>query len=54
MAQQDVELSFDSVKDFMVLRGGRVTNHELVKHFKSCLTNTDNKGKKFIQIAIYE
>lgn len=40
-----VELSLESVRDFMVYKGGRVTNHELVKHFKTCLTNADSKGK---------
>lgn len=40
-----VELSLESVRDFMLLKGGKVTNHDLVKHFKSVLTNPDNRGK---------
>ena len=33
------------VRDFMLLKGGKVTNHDLVKHFKTVLTNPDNRGK---------
>ncbi|BES98148.1 Ankyrin repeat [Nesidiocoris tenuis] len=29
----------DAIRDFMIFRGGKVTNHELVKHFKKFLTN---------------
>ncbi|XP_018015543.1 ankyrin repeat domain-containing protein SOWAHB [Hyalella azteca] len=43
MANGATEFSLDAVRDFMLCRGGRVTNHELVQHFKSFLTNTDNK-----------
>ena len=42
------QLSLDTVKNFMVERGGRVTNHELVKHFKLCLMNCDDKGNVFL------
>ncbi|KAF6201945.1 hypothetical protein GE061_004341 [Apolygus lucorum] len=29
----------EAIRDFMIFRGGKVTNHELVKHFKKFLTN---------------
>ncbi|XP_026677075.1 pollen-specific leucine-rich repeat extensin-like protein 2 isoform X4 [Diaphorina citri] len=37
------ELSLDSVRDFIVYRGGKVKNHELVKQFKNALTNPENR-----------
>lgn len=39
------EFTLDSVRDFILQNGGRVTNHELVKHFKIFLTNPLSKGK---------
>lgn len=38
------EFTVDSVRDFMIEKGGRVTNHELVKHFKQFLTDPYTKG----------
>jgi len=35
MAGRPTEFSEESVRQFMLAHGGRVTNHELVKHFKS-------------------
>ncbi|KAF2368369.1 hypothetical protein FHG87_000885 [Trinorchestia longiramus] len=37
------ELSLESIRNFMIYRGGRVTNHELVHHFKEFLTNSETK-----------
>ncbi|EEB19215.1 conserved hypothetical protein [Pediculus humanus corporis] len=37
------ELSFDAVKDFIILNGGKVRNHDLVKHFKKFLTKPQNR-----------
>lgn len=42
------ELSLESVRDFMIMNGGRVTNHDLVTHFKYVLTNPQNRGKSII------
>lgn len=39
------ELSLESVRDFMIMNGGRVTNHDLVTYFKHFLTNPENRGK---------
>ena len=41
---QLADFSLESVKEFMIDRGGRVTNHELVQHFKTYLTNAETKG----------
>ena len=38
--------SLDSVRDFMLSRGGRVKNHDLVTHFKSYLNDPTRKGKE--------
>lgn len=45
MATHVDEFTLESVRDYMISRGGRVTNHELVKHFKVFLTNPTCKGK---------
>lgn len=45
MATQLDEFTLESVRDYMIFRGGRVTNHDLVKHFKVFLTNPACKGK---------
>lgn len=39
------ELSLEAVRKFMLENGGKVTNHDLVKHFKQFLTNPVNRGK---------
>ncbi|KAG8223610.1 hypothetical protein J437_LFUL003478, partial [Ladona fulva] len=39
------ELSLDAVRNFMIEKGGKVTNHELVKHFKKFLTNPDSRAE---------
>lgn len=39
------ELSFDEILKFMLANNGKVTNHELVKHFKVFLMNPDMRGK---------
>lgn len=39
------EFTLEAVKDFMVSRGGRVTNHQLVNQFKPFLTNPAGKGE---------
>lgn len=41
-------LSADAVKSFMLSKGGKVTNHELVKHFKTVLTNPETRGKHYL------
>lgn len=43
MAAPD-ELSLEEIRNFMLKNGGKVTNHELVKHFKQFLTNPNTKG----------
>jgi len=42
------ELSLESVRDFMITNGGKVTNHDLVTYFKYFLTNPENRGKSII------
>lgn len=39
------ELSFEEILKFMLLHNGKVTNHELVKHFKVFLMNPDMRGE---------
>lgn len=39
------ELSFEEILKFMLLHNGRVTNHELVKHFKVFLMNPDMRDE---------
>ena len=38
------ELSLDAIRDFMLENGGKVTNHDLVKHFKRFLTDPETRG----------
>lgn len=38
------ELTVEAIRDFMLENGGRVTNHDLVKHFKGFLTNPETRG----------
>ncbi|XP_033609563.1 ankyrin repeat domain-containing protein SOWAHB isoform X3 [Cryptotermes secundus] len=48
------ELTLDAIRDFMLENGGKVTNHDLVKHFKGFLTNPEtrvearNQFKEFV------
>ncbi|XP_024082356.1 uncharacterized protein LOC112126787 [Cimex lectularius] len=46
-------LSLDSIRDFMVLKGGRVTNHELVQHFKEVLTDPVTRDEARIRFKEY-
>lgn len=39
------ELSLSEIRNFMLTKGGKVTNHELVKYFKKFLTNPNTQGK---------
>ncbi|XP_072930641.1 uncharacterized protein [Epargyreus clarus] len=39
------ELSFDEILKFMIAHNGKVTNHELVKHFKVFLMNPDMRDE---------
>lgn len=39
------DLSIAEIRKFMIANGGKVTNHELVKHFKQFLTNPNTKGE---------
>lgn len=47
------DLTVEAVRDFMLLKGGKVTNHDLVKHFKNALTNPDTRGNTFFYIESY-
>ncbi|XP_050521383.1 ankyrin repeat domain-containing protein SOWAHB isoform X2 [Daktulosphaira vitifoliae] len=38
-----IELNLETVRDFMIMNGGKVTNHDLVTHFKYFLTNPQNR-----------
>jgi hypothetical protein len=42
------EFSVEAIRDFMLQNGGKVTNHELVKHFKGFLTNPETRGIDFL------
>jgi len=37
-------LSVEAIRVFILENGGKVTNHELVKHFKVFLTNPETRG----------
>ena len=41
------EFTVESVRDYILSKGGKVTNHELVKHFKQFLTDPVMKGKSW-------
>jgi hypothetical protein len=43
------EFTLESVRAFMLEKGGKVTNHELVKHFKQFLTDPCTKGNYSIK-----
>lgn len=53
MAAQVENFTLEAVRDFMVSRGGRVTNHDLVKQFKAFLTNPAGKGRKKVMVLVY-
>ncbi|XP_072152208.1 uncharacterized protein sowah isoform X1 [Bemisia tabaci] len=36
-------VTVEAVRNFILHKGGKVTNHELVRHFKGYLTNPDNR-----------
>ncbi|XP_073975038.1 uncharacterized protein isoform X2 [Rhodnius prolixus] len=40
-----VGISLEEIRDFILSRGGKVTNHELVKHFKEALTNHNTRDE---------
>lgn len=47
------EFSQDAVLGFMLEKGGKVRNHELVKYFKPFLTNPATKGVyKFLNYPV--
>ena len=48
------DFSLEVVRDFMISRGGRVTNHELVKQFKNFLTHSTNKGKPLVKTLMHQ
>ncbi|RZF42943.1 hypothetical protein LSTR_LSTR004245 [Laodelphax striatellus] len=39
------DLSLESIREFILQRGGTVTNHDLVKHFKPALTNPETRAE---------
>ena len=45
MAEEDTLFGLDIVKDFILAKGGKTTNHELVTHFKSFLNNPKWKSE---------
>lgn len=47
------ELSIDEIRNFIVARGGKVTNHDLVKHFKPFLTNAETRGKYILLFSLF-
>ncbi|KAI9554786.1 hypothetical protein GHT06_020063 [Daphnia sinensis] len=47
------EFTLESVREFMLERGGKVTNHELVKHFKQFLTDPYTKEYARVQFKEY-
>lgn len=38
-------LTLNEIRNFMLTNGGKVTNHDLVKHFKESLTHPDSQSK---------
>uniref|UniRef100_A0A069DW29 Putative ankyrin repeat and dhhc-type zn-finger domain protein n=1 Tax=Panstrongylus megistus TaxID=65343 RepID=A0A069DW29_9HEMI len=40
-----VGISLEKIRDFMLSKGGKVTNHELVKHFKDALTKENTRDE---------
>lgn len=43
MATQS-DISIEEIRDYLIKSGGKVSNRELVKHFKKYLTHPDSKG----------
>lgn len=48
---EHITFSADSVLKYIVENGGKVTNHDLVKHFKKFLSGPDSQGKYFILLV---
>ncbi|KAJ9597644.1 hypothetical protein L9F63_011513, partial [Diploptera punctata] len=47
------ELSLDAIREFMLENGGKVTNHDLVKHFKRFLTDPETRVEARNQFKEY-
>lgn len=47
------ELSLAEIRNFMLKNNCKVTNHALVKHFRSFLTNKETQGKLFAAICAF-
>lgn len=47
-----LKLNVESVLDYIISRGGKVYNTELVKYFKPFLTDPGNKGKMSIETLL--
>ena len=43
--EEDTLFNQDIVRDFMVSKGGKVRNHDLVTHFRSFLNDPNRKGE---------
>ena len=52
MGQPPTEFTLEAVRQLMLARGGRVTNHELVKSFKRWLTDPSLKEEARIQFKV--
>jgi len=48
MAEPLPKFTLDIVREFMLLRGGRCTNHDLVKQFKPFLNDPVRKCKRYL------
>ena len=46
------DFKLDAVLEFMVSKGGRVRNHELVTHFKNFLNHPHHKGNMFLYFVL--
>ncbi|XP_065574702.1 ankyrin repeat domain-containing protein SOWAHA-like [Artemia franciscana] len=49
----DDEFSLESVRQFIIMQGGKTTNHELVRHFKKFLTDPIQKDEARAQFRDY-
>lgn len=38
------DISIEEIRDYLIRNGGKVSNRELVKHFKKYLTDPNSKG----------
>lgn len=45
MSEFNRYFDLETVRSFILSRGGEITNNELVNYFKPALTNSENKGK---------